>query len=243
MVLDGIGDLDRAAADFAVFYVGLAADGEVQDHRNFLATVRAGESVFHLDWTNLQQPVSVPACATSFTANVGKATSDGFDLAVNAQATNHIKIGSDIGYANARIAQTAGIPGGVVFVAKGDQIDPYHAPWTVTGNIEYDLTLAGNPAYARVDDEFRSRNPGPFTFQNPNSISYNTNSGINPSTNLLNFRLGTIVHGWDIAGFAKNLLNTQPELFVIAASDPIAPHGHAYTETPRTIGVTTSYRW
>jgi len=127
--------------------------------------------------------------------------------------------------------------------SKGDQIDPYHAPWTVTGNIEYDLTLAGNPAYARVDDEFRSRNPGPFTFQNPNSISYNTNSGINPSTNLLNFRLGTIVHGWDIAGFAKNLLNTQPELFVIAASDPIAPHGHAYTETPRTIGVTTSYRW
>jgi hypothetical protein len=40
-------DLDWFAADFAVFDVGLAADGYVQNHRNLFSAVRTGELVFH----------------------------------------------------------------------------------------------------------------------------------------------------------------------------------------------------
>jgi hypothetical protein len=40
-------DLDWFAAYLAVFDVGLAADGQVHDHRNFFPTIWTGEFVFH----------------------------------------------------------------------------------------------------------------------------------------------------------------------------------------------------
>ena len=47
VVLHGIADLDRVAADLAVFDIGLPSNGEVEDHRNFFSAIRACEEVFH----------------------------------------------------------------------------------------------------------------------------------------------------------------------------------------------------
>jgi iron complex outermembrane receptor protein len=200
-------------------------------------------SIYHMDWLALQQAVSVPKCATSFTANIGRATSDGFDLQINAQATDNLRLGLAAGYNNARIAETTGIPGGTVFVNKGDQIDPTHSPWMVTATLEYDFRIFdGRSAYARLDDEFHSKNPGPFTFQNPDSVSYSPLQPVNESQNLINLRLGTIVHEWDLAVFGANLANAHPLLNVTPDSQ-LAPYGHAYTLPSRTIGVTANYRW
>lgn len=46
VVLRGVGDLDRIAADFAIFDVRLASDGKVEDHRYLFAAVRAHERTF-----------------------------------------------------------------------------------------------------------------------------------------------------------------------------------------------------
>jgi hypothetical protein len=47
VICNGKADLDGFAAYLAVFNVGLAADGQVQYHRNFFSTVWTGEFVFH----------------------------------------------------------------------------------------------------------------------------------------------------------------------------------------------------
>jgi hypothetical protein len=49
------------AADFAIFNIGLAANGEVQDHRNHFATIRTVEGVFHETLTLSMVPA---ACRT-----------------------------------------------------------------------------------------------------------------------------------------------------------------------------------
>lgn len=200
-------------------------------------------SIYHMDWTNLQQNIYVPACATGFTANIGKATSNGFDLQVNAKPSDSLTLSLLVGYDKAVAAETTGIPNGAVFVNNGDQIDPTQSPWNVTGVVEYNFKIFGDQAsYLRLDDEYHSKNPGPFTFQNPDAASYNPNLPINESQNLLNFRLGTITHGWDVALFAKNVLNDHPLLNVTPLTS-LAPVGHDYTLTPRTVGVVGSYSW
>jgi hypothetical protein len=47
IVLDGIADLDRVAADLAVFHIRLTPNREIEDHRNFFPAIRACEGVFH----------------------------------------------------------------------------------------------------------------------------------------------------------------------------------------------------
>jgi len=50
-------------------------------------------SAFHLDWTDIQQIVQVPACAEGFTSNLGKAHSNGFDFHAEALVTDALKLG------------------------------------------------------------------------------------------------------------------------------------------------------
>jgi len=40
-------NFDGLAAHFAVFHVGLTADGKVHDHRNLFAAIWANEKMFH----------------------------------------------------------------------------------------------------------------------------------------------------------------------------------------------------
>jgi hypothetical protein len=47
IVLGRIADLNGTAADFTIFDVDLTRNGKIQNHRDFFATVRAHESMFH----------------------------------------------------------------------------------------------------------------------------------------------------------------------------------------------------
>lgn len=201
-------------------------------------------SAFHMKWQALQQLINVNACATQITANIGSAKSDGFDMALNAAVTHDLLVGLSVGYSNAVIGQTVGIPGGITFVNKGDQIDPFHSPWTVATSIEYNFNLLDKqPLYVRVDDEYHSKNPGPFTFNNPDApASYNPLQPVNPATNLLNARIGAQLGGWDVAVFGTNLANSHPLLNVTLPTQ-LAPLGHDYTLPSRTVGITANYHW
>jgi hypothetical protein len=44
---DAIADLDGIATDFAIFDIDLARNREIENHGDFLAAVRAHETVFH----------------------------------------------------------------------------------------------------------------------------------------------------------------------------------------------------
>jgi hypothetical protein len=47
VVLGGVTDFDGTAAEFAVLDVDLPGNGEIEDHRDLFAAIRAHESVFH----------------------------------------------------------------------------------------------------------------------------------------------------------------------------------------------------
>jgi hypothetical protein len=45
--MDNVANMDRPATDFAVFDVGLAANGRIQYYRDLFTTKRTSEKVFH----------------------------------------------------------------------------------------------------------------------------------------------------------------------------------------------------
>jgi iron complex outermembrane receptor protein len=205
-------------------------------------------SAFHIVWSNVQETLYVPACSEGFIANVGKAVSNGADLAVNVLIGQSLKLGLTVGYTNAKNATTV-TSGDKQFVTDGDQINPYSSPWTIIPTAEYSFPFAqAYKGYVRLDDEYHSRNPGPFAANQINNASYTVSyaGGLgfipNPATNILNIHFGATWGGWDASVYALNALNNHPLLFnqsLITVQNP----GAAFTYRPLTIGFTTAYRW
>jgi outer membrane receptor protein involved in Fe transport len=212
-------------------------------NRLFSDRLQIQTAIYHMDWSALQEPIYVPACATGFTTNVGKAKSDGVDFQLKAVPIANVQAGLAVGYNNARITQTVAIPSGGIVVSNGDQIDQVHAPWTIAEILEYDFRIFGSQlAYVRIDDEYHSKNPGPFTFQNPEAVSYNPLLKVPQSQNRLNLHVGTTVNGWEVAFFGTNLANDHPLLYFNPPSQEPAL-GIEDTLPPRTFGVTGIHRW
>lgn len=204
--------------------------------------VRVEASAFHIDWSNVQQAVFLPACSEQFIANLGKARSNGFDLQASANVTSGLELGISIGYTVAKNASTI-VSGAQQFVTSGDQLNPYAAPWIIVPSVQYAFTLDGGyKAYVRADDEFHSRNTGPFAAQNAASAAYDPNFIANPSTNELNLHVGAGWQRWDLSAYALNALNSHPVLYN-ARLEPVQAFGPAYTLRPRTLGIKAVYRW
>ena len=54
---------------------------EIGSKNTFLDhTLQINASLFYIDWNNIQQNVYLPACGEQFTANLGKAKSEGGDI-------------------------------------------------------------------------------------------------------------------------------------------------------------------
>ncbi|MGD0504727.1 MAG: TonB-dependent receptor [Steroidobacteraceae bacterium] len=201
-------------------------------------------SAFHIDWSNVQQAVSLPPnlCSETFTSNLGKARSNGADLQATARIGSALELGLAVGYTNAKDSQTLG-PGITQYVTAGQQINQYATPWTVVPSAQYSFTVAQRyQAYIRVDDEFHSKNPGPFAQQFPNNVAVDPNFIANPSTNVLNVHVGAIWNGWDVSLYALNVLNSHPLLYNTALESAQFV-GPTYTIRPLTAGVRATYRW
>jgi outer membrane receptor protein involved in Fe transport len=207
--------------------------------------IRTTASAFHIKWSDIQTSAQLGPCSFAAIFNLGSATINGFDVDVRGQVTAQLNLGASIGYTKGTYDQTSR---GVV--SKGDQIggpgfagDPATPPLVVTVDGQYDIPMSGDrTSYVWVQDVYRSRNPGPFSALEPaNFISYNPGVVGDPSTNVLNARLGLRVAGFNISVFGNNLLNTQPQLS-LANSQAGDPRFYAYTLRPRTVGINVTYR-
>jgi iron complex outermembrane recepter protein len=212
-------------------------------NRLFDGRLQMETSVFHIDWSNIQQQVQVNVCTGSFTANLGKATSNGFDYQANALITDSFKLGLSLGYTNARDSSSL-TAGGNPIVTRGQQVNPYAAPWIVVPTAEYDFDpIDGYKMYLRVDDTFHSKNPGPYQAEsNPSNPAYNANFIPNPATNQLNAHLGATWDRWDVSLYALNVLNSHPLLYNQQLQS-FTFYGSAFTIRPLTVGINSSYRW
>jgi hypothetical protein len=203
-------------------------------------------SVFYVNWSDIQQAIYFPECGyLAYTANAGKGVSRGFDLDINAIVVAGLKAGVDVGYTDAKNTNTVQV-GTAQDVTNGQQINPFSSPWVITATTEYGFPVAaGHNGYVRVDDEYHSKNPGPYAALVTTNVAYNPAFIPNPSTNILNLHVGETWDRWDVSLYAKNLFNSHPLLFNQQqyTVQNLAGPGAAITFRPLTTGVTAEYRW
>lgn len=193
-------------------------------------------SVFHITWHDIQRTVQIPVCTAGLTLNLGDGISNGFDLALQSQLTDHLTVSLDMGYTSAETAHTVTFVG-VQYAAEGEQISD-EPPWTVTAAIQYNL----DHAYFRIENRYLSKNNGNFSFLNPaNTGSYNATEGIDDSVEDLILRAGLTWGGFDLSMFVNNATNQHPLLGLVTTRASSA-YG-AETIRPLTVGLTGIYHW
>ncbi|MDY6946747.1 MAG: TonB-dependent receptor [Pseudomonadota bacterium] len=186
-------------------------------NRLFDGRLQLDASAYQIDWKDIQTLVNL-SCGFSPVLNAGTARSRGFDLAIRSQFTDHLNVSAAVGYMEATYKDDIFVDGGLI-VTKDDVVGSAGsaaqvlAPWSVTLAPEYAFTLSsGVDMFVRAEGIFRSKNPGPFAIQNPQSVSYLTTARTDPYNKLVNVRAGASWDQYSISLFVNNVANSQPEL-------------------------------
>ena len=186
---------------------------------------------FWIDWSNIQQQISLPLCGYGITGNSGAARSTGFELEFSGRPIPELTLGLGVGYTDARITQQgAGSPQLV-----GSPV--YNVPEiTVASNAEYERRLTANwSGFTRLDYSHVSG-------------SYSVNTQVTPlyrpAYNIGDVRFGGRNERYEVALFVKNLTNEHANLadaVMIGAELPGQPH--FVINQPLTAGVEARVRF
>jgi iron complex outermembrane receptor protein len=204
-------------------------------------------SVYYINWTNIQTSVALESCAEDFTANRGKATSQGFDFQVAAIVVDGLKLNASVGYTDAYNPNAAyGAPiNGVIPLLNGagDKL-PNVLPWTAALRADYSWDIgpvwSGAQAYFRVD--FRWLSAANALNPRVNSFDPQTGPYQNEAYGTLNLRLGVVHAGVDLSAYVLNATNSNPLLGYNHDTYP-DPLFYAAAVRPLTAGVTAQYRY
>lgn len=211
--------------------------------------LRLESSIYNIKWSEIQQQVTLgTGCGLNFVANLGKATSRGFDFQGEYLATDHLKASLALGYNHAAFDQSIISPpdpvtgNRPVLVRAGDSLGVN--PWMAAVSLQYDFQLQGHKGYLRADDQFASRQSQPTPAEDPGNQTYASGLVELPQTNLLALRLGTrFMNGVDLSLFAKNVLDAHPVLSRNQTGSNLDLIYADRTFRPRTLGVTITSRF
>ncbi len=181
-------------------------------------------SAFHIDWTNIVQAINFNVCGFGFNVNLGKAASDGGDIAVQWRPIAGLDIDLGIAYTNARFKQNVDVAG----IEAGSPI-PYSVPWTGNVGIGYEWAAASGRAYARAAYLYTDASRG--------DIYAGSSNFIRPAYSTADASGGYRFDRWDVSVYAKNLTNAHPPL----QQDTGLGYYNVATLRPRQIGVEA--RW
>src|SRR5882762_3448783 len=229
---------------------------EIGSKNTFLDhTLQINASIFYIDWKNIQQNVYLPSCGEQFTANLGKAKSEGGDVEVLYKPIEALTFDLTAAYTDARLTKSS-CAGSLIYDAasasctapgttaspiatKGDAL--LGAPWSFTASAEYHFPeWAGRTPYARLDFQHSTAQKSILPVQDNNNAIFDATLPGLPVVNNLSARAGLRFSGLDLSVYANNLTNAHPLMF---ESRDIAYNA---TDTlyfgrgvrPRTIGLT-----
>jgi outer membrane receptor protein involved in Fe transport len=219
----------------SVWSVEVGAKNQLIDRR-----LNLDVSIFDIHWDGIQESV-VNSCDESFITNAGTVRSTGFDLASEVLMTDRLHLGAAIGFLDVRYTRTLRTGDGQIIVARDTVVGgvpSVPSPWSGTLSARYDWPFLGGRAtpYAGAAEIIRSHNPGPFTEQLPESLSYDPALKADPATYLLNLQLGVFRAGLNLHVFVNNATNALPQLQRYPDA-PGSPLIYAYTLQPRTVGL------
>jgi iron complex outermembrane recepter protein len=210
----------------------------------FGGRLQINTSVFHVLWTQIQQEISLGSCSgLPYIANAGNAIVNGFDLALQAIATDELKFNLSVGYADAYFNKTVLAYPGAPLVEEGDKVGyppQVNPPWDVDGSATYDFLLSNSAKlYLRGEYQYHSQNPGPFRTQIPTGPAYFPQLAADPATHLFNLRFGYNRYKVDVSLYVDNVFNSHPLLgkFLWSSSSTLVAYD---TFRPRTIGLTAN---
>src|SRR5262249_19520030 len=130
----------------SVWSYEIGSKNNLLEHR-----LRLDTSLYHIDWTNIQQRVYLTTCGFSYVANLGKASSNGIDFQAEYAVTKSLTLGVTAGYNDAKLTQTAPVAGSVInLVTKGDHLVGW--PWTSSVSAQYNfMVFEDKESYLRLD--------------------------------------------------------------------------------------------
>jgi len=197
-------------------------------------------SAYYIQWSNIQQNIYVPTCGIQYTANVGDATSKGFDLQAEFRVSHAVELEMTVGYTDATFSKTAIAANGDVLAIRGDSLGA--VPWTVTLGAQYNFPLFEQDAFVRADDEFASHRTVPIPGEDPRTTFFDSGLVPDPATNQLSARAGVTFPKWEVELFINNLLNSHPQLD-LNHQDQFTTLFEATTFRPRTVGISATVRY
>jgi iron complex outermembrane receptor protein len=183
-------------------------------------------AAFYLNWNHLQQAVLLPICGYFDTVNIGNAESYGLELEL------HYKVPQVPGL-------TLGLTGGATHATLTSSINPlaaragqnilYTPQWTAAASLDYSWQVTGSiQGFVSWDYDWTGQSNGSYQVTNPNYI--------NPAYGVMNMTVGARVSRWELAVFAKNLLNDH----TIIQSPTVNSLVEGYTVQPLTAGMRVS---
>jgi outer membrane receptor protein involved in Fe transport len=192
-------------------------------------------SAFRVDWNDIQQDVYLQHCGAQFTANLGKARSEGFDLQANVKLARGLSLDGTVGYTNAHFTQD--VAGGAL-ATTADHLETH--PWSATLGGDYETPVGPGSAYLRGDYQYKSTGPT-TTVTDPATNSYDPGALRTQAVHFASARVGWRHDALDLSLFVDNIGNTHP---VLSRSINVVGVGsyQDITLRPRTVGLTLLLR-
>ena len=210
------------------------------DHR-----LEVNTSVFWINWSDIQGNIPLLDCGFGYNTNLGKATSKGGDLQVQASPVRNLVITGSVGYTDATYSTTVlgpvalGASTGPILAKKGDTLGT--PAWQASLSGEYSwAALAQGDAYVFASYQYTGdyHRTGSSEVYGYNSYIYD-----GKAIDVVALRAGLRRKGWDLSVYANNLLNTRTQTYFYQAQASGPDGARAETLRPRTIGITGTYRY
>ena len=199
----------------------LGAKTEWLEHR-----LTINGAVYYIDWTNIQQNITLPTCGFGFVGNFGKASSKGGEFEMKYDPTRALKLTLSFSYNEAKLTSTI-----LGAAGQAGQTLEYVPRWMGAASVEYTRGIgADTSAYLRGDFNSKSRED---TSYNSQSIYYNS-----AGYSFLNLRLGVKHRAWTHGIFVTNALDKHAETELPLSNGVDLPTQRRIAlNRPRTIGL------
>jgi iron complex outermembrane recepter protein len=200
-------------------------------------------SVFHAQWSNIQQSNYLTSCGFQYTANLGEAVSNGFDLEAHLRASAALQLDVSLGYTDARYSATTrsgASPAAPILVAKGDSLGSPR--WALALGGQYDFTILDQAAFVRADYAFSSGDPRRLPSRDAATTSYDPSLTAQPKTEFVSARAGTTIRRAEASLFVENLFDAHPQIN-LNHLDQYTLLFEATTFRPRTVGLSVVVRY
>jgi iron complex outermembrane receptor protein len=182
------------------------------------------ETVFYIDWTNIQLQLRTPA-QLNYVTNAGAAHNYGLESSLALRATDRLSLRTNLTYLSARLAENFNPGGGQAIMPSGTTL-PGASKWLASGLLTYQWPAGRLHPRVVLEDRYVSTAPGTYFTGTPEG-----------GYNLFDFRVGIRWKDWAVTAYVNNIADSHGVTF--GYTGPL----QQYLVEPRNFGLTLDYQF